>query len=88
MAIVVENYYDEEGRLYKKTYSDSGYVIRQMETGYCFAEAIDPHDSLFTYEETNDLIDPNPEISEEENLISYTANDLITAAKILLGEVE
>lgn len=88
MAIVIENYTDDDGHLMKKTYSDSGYVIKQLETGYCFAYAIDSHDSLFTYEETDDLIDLNQDISDDDGTISYTRNDLITAAKILLGEVE
>lgn len=88
MALVVENFVDDEGHLFKKTYSDAGFVIRQLETGFCFSEAIDPHDSLLTYEETDDPIEIGQNISGDENLIAYTAQDLITAAKILIGEVE
>lgn len=88
MAIVVENYYDEDGRIFKKTYSDAGYVIRQLETGFCFAEVVEAHDSIFTYEETDDLIEISQDISDQEDPLSYTANDMITVAKIILGEVE
>lgn len=88
MAIVVENYYEDDGRIFKRTYSDAGFVIRQLETGFCFAEAIDPHDSTMTYEETDDPIDWNEDISEDDSQLEYTANDLVVAAKILLGEVE
>ena len=88
MAIVTENYFEEDGRIFKRTRSDAGFVIRQLETGFCFAEAIDPHDAIWTYEETNDPIEIGQDISGEDNPINYTAEDLVTAAKIILGEVE
>lgn len=88
MAIVTENYFEEDGRIFKKTYSDSGFVIRQIETGFCFAEAIDPHDATWTYEETNDPIDWGEDLSKDDNPLDYSAQDLVAAAKILLGEIE
>lgn len=88
MAIVTENYFEEDGRIFKRTYSDAGFVIRQLETGFCFAEAVDPHDALWTYEETDDPIEISQDISDEDEPLEYTAQDMVVAAKILLGEVE
>ena len=46
-----------------RTYSDKGYMIRQIETGAIYDEAIDVEDSQFTYEETDELID-SEEVTE------------------------
>lgn len=46
-----------------RTFSDSGYMIRQDQTGAEYAEAIDIENSGFTYTETNT---PIPE--EEEDI--------------------
>ena len=62
MAIVTENYFEEDGRIFKRTYSDAGFVIRQLETGFCYAEAVDPHDAIWTYEETDDPIEISQDI--------------------------
>ena len=83
--IVQENYYEEDGRIFIKTYSDAGFVIEQVGTGFRFAEAIDPHDSGRTYIETSDPIDHEPFEAAAQNT-SYSADDLIEAVKILLGE--
>lgn len=88
MAIVTENFYEDDGRIFKRTYSDAGFVIRQLETGFCYAEAIDPHDATWTYEETDDPVEIGEDISGDENPLDYTAQDLVAAAKIILGEVE
>ena len=84
--IVVEYYFTEDGRIFKKTYSDSGFVIEQVQTGYRYAEAIDVHDSPYTYIETNDPVDLPENYVEEDD--SYDASDLLAAAKILLGEAD
>lgn len=89
MAIVTENYYELDGRIFKRTYSDKGFCIRQVQTGFVFAEAIDPHDSTWTYEETDDYIGGDDEaVIDDENPLDYAAIDLIRAAKILIGEAE
>ena len=51
-----------------RSYSDTGYMILQVETGVTYNEAIDVEDAPYTYEETDSLIeDYNPnEISVEE----------------------
>lgn len=39
-----------------RTYSDKECMIKQVETGAKFIEAIDVEDAPFTYEETDELI--------------------------------
>ena len=43
-------------KLYR-TYSDSNLMIRQVETGNVYAEAIDVENAAYTYEETGMSID-------------------------------
>ena len=43
-------------KLYR-TYSDAGMMIRQVETGNVYAEAIDVESATYTYEETDMSID-------------------------------
>ena len=85
--IVRENFYEDDGRIFVRTYSDAGFVIEQVGTGFRYAEAIDPHDSDRTYIETTDPVDLEP-IEQVENNSLYSAEDLIRMAKILLGEEE
>ena len=40
-----------------RTYSDSNLMIRQVETGDVYAEAIDVENAAYTYEETGMSID-------------------------------
>ena len=51
--IVKESYKDK----YIKTYSDSNYMIRQVETNRLFVSAIDISPDKFTYEETDIVIE-------------------------------
>ena len=90
MAIVRENYYEEDGRIFVRTYSDAGYVIEQVGTGFRFAEAIDPHDmaATRTYIETDDPVELPEHEQQEVEESDYTAEELVQAAMILLGEVE
>ena len=57
--MIVREFYGtlENGIKLFKTYSDSGYKIRQVETGAIYDEAIDGEFSTSTYEETNELIE-------------------------------
>lgn len=48
-------------RLYK-TYSDSGLMIRQNESGNLYSEAVDVENALFTYSETDEKIETDNEI--------------------------
>lgn len=70
-----------------RTYSDAGYLIRQVETGAEYSEAIDVADAPYTYTETDKLIpdDFDIETASPEQL-RERLTDTETAAKILLGE--
>lgn len=48
-----------------KTYSDKGYLIKQVETGELYQEAIDIENVPYTYEETDIPIE---EATEEDYL--------------------
>lgn len=48
-----------------RTYSDEQYKIRQIETGNIYEEAVDIENSGFTYEETNEKIEPTLELLDE-----------------------
>lgn len=54
----------EDGINLYKTYSDEDYMIKQIETGSIYPEAIDVEDSLYTYEETDEKIES--EVNENE----------------------
>lgn len=70
--MIVEQILNEHRVLH---YSDSGVMIRQVETGVVYERAEDNRPCIYTYEETNTPI-PETEIGAEE------------ALAILLGEVE
>lgn len=59
-----------------RTYSDSGKLLIQNETGIKYAEAIDVENAPYTYSESDEAIE-SPELTAEEAL-----------AIILGGEVE
>lgn len=61
MAVITEQL-DENHILH---YSDQGFKIRQIETGFLFDDAGDSLPCVYTYEETNIPID-SPEDPEEE----------------------
>lgn len=52
---------------YKKTYSDSGYLIRKIGTDEIYDEAIDLLNTTFEYEETTEFI--NEEDATEEDYL-------------------
>ena len=52
-------------KLYR-TYSDENYKIKQIETGFIFDEAIDVEDAPFTYEETEELIEVEENIDDND----------------------
>ena len=70
-----------------RTYSDAGCLIRQVETGAEYCEAIDVADATYTYTETDKIIpdDFDIETASVEQL-RERLTDTETAAKILLGE--
>lgn len=47
-------------------YSDAGMMIRQVETGILYSEAVDVIPCRYTYEETDIPIEPIEESTQEE----------------------
>jgi hypothetical protein len=45
-----------------KTYSDSGLMIRQNESGNIYSEAVDVENAPFTYSETDEAIETDKDI--------------------------
>ena len=70
-----------------RIYSDTGYLVRQVETGIEYDEAIDVNGAPYTYTETDKLVadDFDIEAASPEQL-RERLTDTETAAKILLGE--
>lgn len=73
-------------RLYR-TYSDTGMMIRQNETGVEYAEAVDVADAPYTYTETETKV-PADDATEDADDLRARLEDAETAAKILLGEAD
>lgn len=62
--MIVREFYEVRSdgvRLYK-TYSDSGLMIRQNESGNLYSEAVDVENALFTYSETDEKIETDKDI--------------------------
>ena len=57
--MIIKEFYKKrsDGVNLYRTYSDSKLMIRQVETGNVYAEAIDVENAAYTYEETGMLID-------------------------------
>ena len=66
----------EDGVNLYRTYSDQGFMVRQVETGILYSEPIDIEDAPYTYEETDELIERR---FGEENL----APDEISAQEFM-----
>ena len=62
--MIVREFYEVRSdgvRLYK-TYSDSGFYIKQNESGNLYSEAVDVENAPFTYSETDELIETDKDI--------------------------
>ena len=55
----------EDGVNLYRTYSDTGYFIKQNPTGVVYSEAIDVEGAPYTYEETDELIPIDDEKAQE-----------------------
>ena len=49
-----------------KHYSDEGFMLLQVETGYKYADPVDIYPCPFTYEETDELIEDEDEITDQD----------------------
>ena len=65
--MVKQDVFDWEGRSLTKTYSDAGFMVRQIETGDLYEEATDPTETNRAYEET-DIPVEQEEISADDAL--------------------
>lgn len=62
---MIKTKYLNDGTLIQH-YSDAGFMLAQNETGLKYAEPIDVVPCVYTYTETDELIDGDIEISDEE----------------------
>lgn len=60
---MIQTEYLQDGRLIRH-FSDEGLMLRQVETGIVYTEAVDVVPSQYTYEETDQVI----EVTAEEAL--------------------
>ena len=62
--MIVREFYEvrSDGVRLFKTYSDSGLMIKQNESGNLYSEAVDVENALFTYSETDELIETDKDI--------------------------
>lgn len=49
-----------------KHYSDAGFMLLQVETGIKYADPVDVVPCMYTYEETNEVIDGDEEITDDD----------------------
>lgn len=86
--MIVREFYKtrSDGVSLYRTYSDAGYMIRQVQTGAEYDEAIDVADAPYTYEETETKIQPDD--TDDTAALRERLTDAETAAKILLGEAD
>ena len=87
--MIIKEFYKKrsDGINLYRTYSDSRLMIRQVETGNVYAEAIDVEGAPYTYTETETKI-PEDGAPEDADALRARLADAETAAKILLGEAE
>lgn len=81
MLQIQSPYKDEQGVIHEnleKRYSDLGVKLLQVETGRKYDDPVDVIPCQYTYEETDEPIDP----------VEPTDAEYIQAAKIMLGEVD
>ena len=82
--MIIKEFYKKrsDGVNLYRTYSDSNLMIRQVETGDVYTEAIDVENAAYTYEETETPIE-TPEMTTEERL-----QDAETALGLMFGEAQ
>lgn len=62
--MIVREFYEvrSDGVRLFKTYSDSGLMIKQNESGNIYSEAVDVENAPFTYSETEEKIETDKDI--------------------------
>lgn len=74
IKMLIQETFIWQGRSLVKSYSDSGFLIRQLETGNLYEEAVDPLDANRQYEET-DIYPESDEITDAEALAIITEGE-------------
>ena len=69
----------EDGVNLYRTYSDKGFMLRQIETDILYSDPIDIEDAPYTYEETDILIDEDGKSENKPTL----APDEISAEEFM-----
>lgn len=64
---MIKTEYLNDGTLIKH-YSDSGFMLLQVETGAKYSDPVDLVPCRYTYEETDELINGDEEITDDEFL--------------------
>ena len=66
--MIIREFYEtrEDGVNLYRSYSDAEKLIRKIGTDEVYAEAIDVENSDFAYEETDEMIDGDEELSDAE----------------------
>ena len=66
--MIVKEFYKErkDGVKLYRTYSDEDFIIRKIGTEELYSEAIDVENAPYTYEETEEKIEREEEIQEED----------------------
>lgn len=67
--MIVAEYVESNSRI--RHYSDAGMLIKQVETGNIYEDAVDSLPCKFTYEETNTPIPADEEPTIEEKAAAY-----------------
>ena len=66
--MIIVELVDDDTR--ERRYSDKNVMLRQIETGILYEDAVDVIPCKYTYEETDEPITPEPEPPQEPNIIS------------------
>lgn len=74
--MIIKEFYKKrsDGINLYRTYSDSELMIRQVETGNVYAEAIDVENAAYTYEETDISIDTDELIDMRLSVVERSIN--------------
>lgn len=62
---MIKEEYLNEGTLVRR-YSDSGYLLLQVETGIKYSDPVDVIPCPYTYEETDELVEAEDSLKETE----------------------
>lgn len=62
---MIKEEYLNEGTLVRR-YSDSGYLLLQVETGIKYSDPVDVIPCPYTYEETDELVEAEDSLEETE----------------------